>query len=60
MFPFIYAEVFDGSRAGMPPSKMTAIIPGSDGALAGSNILQSHRAYSALNNFAVTALSAQF
>lgn len=60
MFLFIYSEVFDVSRTGMPPSKITTIIPCSDGRLAGSNILPSHQPYSALNNIAVTALSAQF
>lgn len=60
MFLFIYSEVFDVSRTGMPPSKITTIIPCSNGTLAGSNILQSHQAYSALNNIAVTALSTQF
>ena len=39
MFLFIYSEVFDVSRTGMPPSKITTIIPCSNGTLAGSTRL---------------------
>lgn len=57
MCPFIYSEVFDVRQTGIPPSKITTILPSSDGTLAGSNILQSYEAYTALNYIAVAALS---
>lgn len=44
MCPFVYFEVFDVRQPGIPPSKITTVLPPSDGTLAGSNILQSYEA----------------
>lgn len=57
MCTFIYSKVFNVREAGIPPSKITTLLPSSNGTLARSNILQSYEAYTALNYIAVAALS---